>query len=139
MIAEEIKNIKSGKGELRKFGITMGVVFLLFGGFSWWRGKDYYVYFFALSAAFIFPGLIIPVLLKPVHKVWMSLAILMSWFMARVILSILFYLGITPIGFLAKVFGKDFLEMKFNKNTSSSYWIPKERRKLEKSDYESQF
>lgn len=139
MITEEIKNIKSGKRELRKFGITMAIAFVLMGGFSWWRGKDYSFIFLGLATVFIFLALAIPSLLKPIHKMWMTLAVLMSWFMTRVTLSVLFYLGITPIGFMARLFGKDFLGLKFNKNTANSYWIPKERRKLEKDDYERQF
>lgn len=138
MITEEIKNIKSSKKELRKFGITMGIVLALFSGFIWWRGKDYYIYFLGFSAAFFLFGLAIPSLLKPIHKFWMGLAVLMSWFMTRVILSILFYLGITPMSFLAKLFGKDFLGLKFGNNINSSYWIPKEKVK-NKSDYERQF
>ena len=139
MIHEEIKNIKGGKGELRKFGITMGVVFLLLGGFSWWRGKDYYFYFLCLSGAFIFLALIIPSVLKPINKMWMTLAILMSWVMTRVILSVLFYLGITPMSLLARLFGKDFLAIKFDKKNVTSYWIPKEKQVFEKADYEKQF
>ena len=139
MIIEEIKNIKSGKKELRQFGITMGAVFVVIGGLLWWREKNYYSYFFMLSAAFFFPALIIPSVLKPIHKFWMALAVLMSWVMTRVILSILFYLGITPMSLLARLFGKDFLNRKFKKNISNSYWIPKERRKFEKSDYEKQY
>jgi len=139
MIIEEIKNIKSGKKELRKFGITMGIVLALFGGFSWWREKDYYFYFLIPAAIFIFPALVIPSILKPVNKIWMSLAILMSWVMTRVILGILFYLGITPIGLLARLLGKDFLGLKFNKNTADSYWLQKEKRKFEKINYEKQF
>ena len=76
MVIEEIKNIKSGRRELRKFGLTMGIVLLLFGGFTWWRGKDYYFYFLCLSGAFIFLALVIPSVLKPVNKMWMALAIL---------------------------------------------------------------
>ncbi len=139
MIAEEIKNIKSGKNDLRKFGITMSFAFALLGGFFWWRGKNFYLYFLSLSIAFIFFGTIIPFSLKPLHKIWMSLAVIMSWFMTRVILSILLYLGFTPIGFLSRLFGKDFLGIKFDRNNSNSYWIPKERRKLERIDYEKQF
>lgn len=139
MIIEEIKNIKGGKKELRKFGITMGIALVMFGGFFWWRGKDYCCYFLIPATIFIFSALVIPSILKPVNKIWMSLAILMSWFMTRIILSILFYLGITPIGFLARSLGKDFLGLKFNKNTEGSYWLPKERRKFEKINYEKQF
>jgi len=137
MMLEEIKNIKSGKSELRKFGITMGAVLLLLGGLSLWRGKDYYFYFLWLSGAFIFLALVIPSVLKPINKMWMTLAILMGWVMTRVILSILFYLGITPMGFIARLFGKDFLGLKFNKQTAKSYWIPKE--KVKDQNYEKQF
>jgi saxitoxin biosynthesis operon SxtJ-like protein len=139
MVVEEIKNIKSGKRELRKFGITMGIVLLLLGGFSWWRGKDFYFYFLIVSTAFIFLGLVTPFVLKPVNKLWMSLAILMSWIMTRVILSALFYLGLTPMGFLARLFGKDFLEVKFDKRTSKTYWILKDKRKSERNNQENQF
>ncbi|MDN3513879.1 MAG: SxtJ family membrane protein [Candidatus Brocadia sp.] len=139
MIIEEIKNIKSGKKDLRKFGITMGAVFAVIGGFLWWRNKDYYFYFLGLATAFILLGLAIPFLLKPIHKFWMGLAVLMSWVMTRVILSVLFYFGITPISFLARLFGKDFLGLKFNRNNTNSYWIPKERKKFERDSYEKQF
>lgn len=139
MVIEEIKNIKSGKNELRKFGLTMGIVFVLLGGVSWWRGKEYYFYFIFPSLAFIASGLVIPSLLKPIQKIWMSLAVLMSWVMTRVMLSLLFYLGITPIGLLARLFGKDFLGIKFNRDMADSYWIPKEKREFDRNDYEKQF
>ena len=139
MINEEIRNIKSGRKELRKFGLTMGIVLGLLGGFTWWRDKDYFYYFSIISALFFFFAVAFPSVLKPVNKAWMALAILMSWVMTRVILSLLFYLGITPMGFLARLFGKDFLGLKFNKNTVKSYWIPKERRKFERADYGRQF
>lgn len=139
MIVEEIKNIKSGKKELRKFGITMGTVIGIIGGLLFWREKTYYIYFLGVSFAFFLFGFAIPFILKPIHKFWMGLAVLMSWVMTRVILSILFYFGITPISFLARLFGKDFLGLKFNKNTKSSYWILKERKKLERESYEKQY
>ena len=137
MILEEIKNIKSGKRELRKFGITMSAVLLLLGGLSWWHGKDYCFYFPCLAGAFMFLALVIPSFLKPINKMWMTLAILMGWVMTRITLSILFYLGITPMGFIARLFGKDFLGLKFNKQTAKSYWIPKE--KVKDQNYEKQF
>ncbi|MBM2832873.1 MAG: hypothetical protein HW406_34 [Candidatus Brocadiaceae bacterium] len=137
MITEEINNIKSGRHELRKFGITIGIVLLLVGGFAWWRGKDYYFYFLGTSELFLFLALVTPSVLKPINKIWMTLAILMSWVMTRVILCILFYLGITPIGLLARLFKKDILGIKFSNQTACSYWIPKE--KLKESNCERQF
>lgn len=138
MIIEEIRNIKSGKRELRKFGITVGIVLGLLGGLFLWRGRDYYSYFLILSAALLLLGLAVPILLKPIYKVWMTLAVLLGYLMTRVILSVLFFLVVTPIGLLARLFGKNFLDTEFEKS-GNSYWIPKERIELKKSDYERQF
>jgi hypothetical protein len=138
MISEEIKNIKSGRSELRKFGITIGIVLGLLGGFLLWRGKVYYSIFFIISTLFIVLGLTLPVLLKPIQKIWMILAVLMGWFMTRIILIILFYLIVTSIGLLARLFGKDFLNTKFDSNVLS-YWIPKKTIKFDKRNYGNQF
>jgi hypothetical protein len=135
---EEIKNIKSGKKELHQFGITMGIVLALVGGLLIWRSKDYYFFFFVFSIAFLFLGLVIPALLKPIQKVWMSIAVIIGWVMTRVILTVLFYLVVTPVGILAKVFGKDFLDTKFDRN-ANSYWSTRESEKFDKRNYESQF
>ncbi|MDI6686755.1 MAG: SxtJ family membrane protein [Desulfobacterales bacterium] len=138
MIVEEIKNIKSGKSDLRKFGITMGIVLMLLGGLFFWREKGYYFYFFIFASGFIVTGLAVPGVLKPAHKVWMTISIILGWIMTRVILSILFYLVVTPTRWLARLFGKQFLDLKINKNVKS-YWIPKKELKLNKADYEKQF
>ena len=138
MIIEEIKKIKSGGKELRQFGITMGIVLALLAGLLFWREKDYYLYLLILSLMFFFIGLTLSVLLKPVHKIWMTLAILMGWFVTRLIMIILFYLMVTPIGFLARLCGKDFLDTKFKKNVNS-YWVPRKTIKFDKTNYENQF
>ena len=138
MITEEIKKIKSGKKELRQFGITMGIVLALLGGLLLWQEKDYYFYFLMLSIVFFFIGLALPVLLKPIHKIWMTLAILIGWCVTRLIMIILFYLMITPIGLLARLCGKTFLDTKFERNVNS-YWIPRETVEFDKKNYENQF
>lgn len=138
MIAEEIKNIKSGTSDLRKFGITMAIVLILLGGVFLWREKSYYLYFFILAAVFIVPGLAVPVALKPVHTAWMTISIVLGWIMTRVILGVLFYLVITPTGWLARLFGEHFLDLKIDKG-AKSYWIRRKELQSSKSDYEKQF
>ena len=135
---EEIKNIKSGRVELRKFGITMGIVFGLLGGLFFWREKPHYFYLFILAAFFLFFGLVLPTLLKPVHKIWMGLALVLGSIMTRVILSVLFYLVITPLGLISKLSGKDFLDLKFDRS-ASSYWIQRKKVVFEQANYEKQF
>jgi hypothetical protein len=138
MIIEEIKNIKSGKRELRQFGITIGLVLGLLGSWFLWRNKEGGSLLLIAATLFLSLGFILPRLLKPFQKLWMTLAVLLGWLMTRIILTILFYLVVTPIGLLAKVSGKDFLNRKFNSD-ASSYWIPRKAITPEKRNYENQF
>ncbi len=138
MLKEEIKNIKEDKTTLGKFGLTVGTVLLLVGIVLYLTGKSSSVVFGGVGVLLILFGLILPNILKPLNKIWMTLAVILGWFMSRVILIILFYLIITPIGFLLKIVGKDPLKLKMGK-TSSSYWEQREKKISEPIDYERQF
>lgn len=135
---EEIKNIKSGRRELRQFGITIGVVACLVGIWFAWREKEWYNYFFIVTGFLIFCAFVLPGILKPFQKVWMTLSLLMGWVVTRVILIALFYLLVTPIGLLARLCGKEFLHRKFDRKRPS-YWIPRKTVVFDKKHYENQF
>ncbi|MCK4292093.1 MAG: hypothetical protein KAY65_02770 [Planctomycetes bacterium] len=139
MIIEEIRNIKSSVRELRKFAWAMAVPLALIGAFLLWRQKDFYWYFFAASALFVLLGLLAPVVLKPIHKCWMTLAIIMGWFMTRLILIILFFLVLTPTALLLRLLRKDLLNIKFDSNSSETYWLPRPTDDSQKPDYTKQF
>jgi hypothetical protein len=136
---KETTNDKGSKSELRKFGVIMSVFVALLGGLFLWRGKSYYWCFFVISALFLFLGLVLPAVLRPVHKSWMTLSMIMGWFVSRLILIILFYLVLTPTALLLRLFGKDLLSIDFTEDSSESYWIPREAGGSEKQDYERQF
>ncbi|MCZ6703902.1 MAG: SxtJ family membrane protein [Ignavibacteria bacterium] len=138
MLKEEIKNIKEDKTTLRKFGLTVGTVLLLVGIVLYLTGKSSSVVFGGVGVLLILFGLILPNILKPLNKIWMTLAVILGWFMSRVILIILFYLIITPIGFLLKIFGRDHLKLKRD-DSLSSYWEDREKKVSEQIDYERQF
>ena len=138
MLKEEIKNIKEEKTDLRKFGVTVGIVILLISAALYLLDKNSFIYFGIIGILLLLFGIILPNLLKPLNKLWMTLAIILGWFMSRVILFILYYVIITPIGFLLKLIGKDFLNRKIDK-TSQSYWEIREKKITEQIDYERQF
>ena len=138
MLLEEIKNIKSEKKDLRNFGLIIGFALGLLSGLLWWRGKDTYSIFAIIASAFILFGLLLPNLLKPLQKAWMTLAVIMGWIMTRVILSILFYIVFTAIGGISRLLGKQFLDLKIDRSINS-YWIKREHKAVNKSDYEKQF
>ena len=138
MFKEEIENIKEDKSTLRKFRLTVGTVLLFVGIVLYLTGKSSSVVFGGAGVLLILFGLILPNILKPLNKIWMILAVILGWFMSRLILFILFYIVITPIGFFLRIAGKDFLNLRTDKN-SDSYWEKREKRVKEKIDYERQF
>ena len=138
MIIEEIRAIRSGRRDLRKFGITMCIALAVLAALLFWRGKGFYVYIGLLSPVFLVLGLAAPVVLWPVHKVWMSLAYVLGWVMTRVILSLLFFLGITPVGVLGRLFGKKFLDVGMQ-DSRQTYWIPRNQEDQSPARYEKQY
>lgn len=134
---EEIKNIKTRKKDLKNFGITMGFILLLIGGYLFFKEKEYVVELISLSGIFIGLGYIFPTPLKPIYFTWMIFAVIIGWVMTRVVLSLIFFLIISPIGLLAKIFRKDFLKLKIKKE--DSYWNHRDRFIEENQDYEKQY
>jgi hypothetical protein len=134
----EIKNIKESSSDLRKFGLTMGIVLLIIAAVMLWAGKTSYPFWGGTGALFILSGLLFPMVLKPFNKVWMSLAILLGWIMTRVILGILFYFALTLTRFIAMIFNKKFLNLKID-HSVDTYWEKREKKQFDPSTYERQF
>lgn len=112
-LLKEIDEIASSKADLRKFGITMACASGLFGAVALWRGHSLHVFFWGAGAFFLVFGLVLPAALKPVQKVWMTLALLLGWVMSRVILTVTFFVAVTPIGLALRLGGKDLLDKKW--------------------------
>lgn len=134
----EIKNIKETKKDLRKFGISVGIILIVISAILFWNEKNSYLYFGITGAVLGILSITFPKILKPINKIWMSLAIVMGWLMTRAILIILFYIVLTPIAFIAKIFRKNFLNLKIDKSVNS-YWEVRENKNFNKSDFENQF
>ena len=118
---QEIKNIKSAKNDLQKFGITIGILLMIIAGFFFWKEKDSFQTLLTVGVILCIIGIAIPVTLKPIYWIWMIFATILGWIMTRVILSLLFYAIITPIGLIPRLFGKQFIDLKWD-NTDSTYW-----------------
>ena len=135
---EEIKNIKSKKSDIRKFGITIGIILMIIAGFLFWKEKESYQIFLTVGTILFVLGILVPAVLKPIYWIWMIFATILGWMMTRVILSLLFYIIITPIGLIPRFFGKQFLELKWDKS-KESYWNFRTNEHLKMEDYEKQF
>ena len=136
MIAE-LNSIKSSRIDLKNFGFAIGFILLIIGVFFFVKGKDLFVYFFSIGSISIILGGFAPLILKPFYKIWMIFAVIISWIMTRIILSVLFFSIITIIGLFARLLGKDFLNLK--SKSIESYWNLRDKEQELNQDYEKQF
>lgn len=139
-IAGELNKLPHDRRTLMKFGVTMSVVLGLIGVLIFFKGQHperaYWVW--NACALFLLLGFAAPAVLRPVHKLWMGLAFVLGWFMSRLILSLVYYLVLTPIGLAMRVRGKDFLNKKIDKE-ASTYWIKRPKPEMGKERYERLF
>ena len=135
---EEIKNIKSEKNDIRNFGLTIGAVLIAIVLLLFWLEKQSYDILMIVGVVLCVSSLILPVILKPFYFAWMTFAIILGWIMTRVILSLVFYGIITPIGLFSRLVGKEFLNLKLNK-TENTYWNHRIMHSLKKENYKKQF
>jgi hypothetical protein len=138
LIAEEVRGVRDDPRSLRKFGLTMGIALAAFGGLFLWRGRAIAPYLFVLGALFLLFALAAPRALKHVQRVWMTFAIALGWVMTRVLLVLVFFIGITPIAFIARLSGKKFLELEFEPDRES-YWEKRVKPIEGRERYERQF
>jgi polyferredoxin len=137
-IHADLKKLKTGDRDLRKFGLTIGSVFILLGLLLLLRHRSSYLFLLAAGAGLIAFGVIWPRALKYVYIAWMALAFTLGFVMSNVILVLFFFLVVTPIGLLARLFQKDFLARKWDKQ-AASYWIQRTREMRAAGSYERQF
>lgn len=124
------------KKEYRKFGISVGIAFLVISGLLWWKdAARAHEITGTLGALLLLGGLIAPMALKWPYRGWMKFAAGAAWFNTRLILVLVFYLVITPVGLLLRLSGKRPIPATFDKS-KDTYWI--EREKKEYDPYRSE-
>ena len=127
------------KKDLRQFGVGLGVILVILGTIHFFKHNDKTSY--VLWGISIFPlisGIFIPNIIRPVYKVFLKVAHAIGWFNTRVILIVLYYLLLTPIGLIMKLFGKDLLNIRIDKK-QKSYWIKRQTVRATRETLERQF
>jgi hypothetical protein len=97
--------------ELRDFGLLVGGVLLLLAGLSFWRGRSGAVFgsLALIGATLVGLGALAPVSLSATYRGWMRLALLMSKVTTPVLMGAIYFLVVTPIGVIRRLFGKNSL------------------------------
>ena len=107
----------------RSFGIVFFVVFLLIAFYPLTYSGELRLWSVIISLIFLVLALINSKILTPLNKLWFRFGIFLGKIISPVIMGIIFFLVVTPIGLFMKLLGKDLLKLKYNKN--KSYWIEK--------------
>ena len=118
----------------RSFGIVFFIVFLLIATYPLTYSGEIRVWSITISFTFLVLGLLNSKILTPLNKLWFKLGIFLGRIISPIIMGIIFFLVVTPIGLIMRLLRKDVLNLKYNNN--QSYWIEK---KGPKSKMKNQF
>jgi hypothetical protein len=136
MFVDEFSKIKSSKKDLRDFGFVVGGAILLIGGYLIWKNESYSIAL--LGVAIVVVGVVTPIILLPAQKIWMAFSIIVGFFMTKIILIAVYYLVVSPIAILARLFGKEFITITLD-DSADSYWNLISDQKFQKSQYKKMF
>jgi len=122
----------------RAFGVVFAVVFALVGLYPLLGADSVRWWAMAVAAAFAVLALAAPRVLAPLNRVWMRVGALLHAIVSPVVLAVMFYLLVAPIGLLWRLLGKDPLRLRFEPN-AASYWIERSPPGPEPETFTNQF
>ena len=127
-----MKNIKTSSN--KSFGIVFFIVFIIISLYPLVNQEDIRIWSLVIAFIFFILALLNSKILTPINKIWTRFGLFLGNFISPIVMGIIFFFVVTPIGLLMRLFGKDILNLK--KNKFSTYWIKKTNQK---SSMEKQF
>ena len=107
----------------RSFGIVFFIVFLLIALYPLLKDNDLRIWSLVISFIFLALGLLNSKILTPLNRLWFKFGLLLGKFISPLIMGIIFFVVVTPIGIIMRLLKKDLLNLKYNKK--ETYWINK--------------
>ena len=110
----------------RSFGLLFFVVFLVIAFWPLTKKSEINLYLISIALIFLVLGLLNSKILSPLNKAWIKLGEILGRIVAPVVMAIVYFIILTPISLLVRLFGKDLIGMKFS-NDTKSYWIKRKK------------
>ena len=107
----------------RSFGIVFFVVFLLIALYPLTNNEEIRIWSAIISLIFLVLGLLNSKILAPFNRIWFKFGIILGKIISPLVMGIIFFLVVTPIGIIMRSLGKDLLNLKYNKD--NTYWTEK--------------
>ena len=118
-----MKNKKIKISSNRSFGLVFFAIFLIISIWPLLDNQDIRIWSLIVSLIFLILGILNSNLLKPFNKIWFNFGMFLGKIASPIVMCLVFFLVATPTGFIMRLFGKDLLKLKKNKN--NTYWIEK--------------
>ena len=118
------KEIKTSSN--KSFGLVFFVIFMTIALWPLLNDENIRIWSVIVSIIFLILGLFNSKTLTPFNKLWMRLGILLGAIVSPIVMGIVYFAVITPIGLIMKLFGKDVLNLKIDKN-KNTYWTLKKK------------
>ncbi len=122
MIEELRRDAPAAGGSNRALGLVFAAFFAIVGLYPLFFGGAPRLWALVAGAVFLLAALAMPAVLAPLNRAWTKLGLVLHKVVNPIVLGIMFYLVVTPTGLLMRLFGKDSLKLKFDRNVDS-YWI----------------
>jgi hypothetical protein len=111
---------KTTRQQLRSFGLLVGGIFGLIGLWPMvWRHQSPRMWAVTLAVILVVPALVAPRMLSPAHRAWMKLAEVLAWINTRILLGLVFFVVVTPIGLVMRLLGRDPMRRRLEPSTES--------------------
>ena len=110
----------------KSFGLLFFVVFLIIGLWPLKNGENLNIYFITASVVFLILGLLNSKLLTPLNKSWIKLGEILGIIIAPIVMALVYFVILTPVSLIVRMFGKDLLNLKFLKE-KDTYWIKRKK------------
>lgn len=125
--------------DLKQFGLTLAGILTIFGAINFLKGRTgFYTWFFGLSIIVFLLVITVPKHIKPIFVIFSKVGHAIGWVNSKIILTLIYFIFITPIAIIMRICGRDLLNRKIDKK-EETYWVKHEATKLTKEKLEKQY
>jgi len=134
---QPLHEIKSSSD--RAFGLVFACVSMTVGAYLMIRGQgSAYLWFLLLAALFLLAAVFSPGILAPLNKIWTRFGLLLHAIVSPIVLGTIFFLVVMPIGLAMRLFGKNPLPLRFDRE-AKTYWIQRKPAESDRGGFRDQF
>ena len=121
-MSENISHIETEKSSEKSFGVVFSIVFLIFAFYPLTSSASIHIWALAVSAIFLLFAFLAPTILILPNKLWFKFGMLLGSIVAPIVMLLVYFITVLPVGLIMRLLGKDILKQKLD-NKAKSYWI----------------